>query len=57
MNIRYYIDPATELPHIYKHGVEESEIEDVLRRPGDDRLDVKVRGSRLDKPNLGVICV
>ena len=37
MNIRFYIDPETSLPHIYKHGVDESEVEDVLRSPGEDR--------------------
>ncbi len=37
MKIRYYIDPDTALPHIYKHNVDETEIEDVLRRPGEDR--------------------
>lgn len=37
MNIRFYIDPETSLPHIYKHGVNENEVEDVLRRPGEDR--------------------
>ena len=38
MNIRYYIDPETELPHIYRHDVEETEVEDVLSNPGEDRL-------------------
>ena len=38
MNIRYYIDPETSLPHIYKHNVCENEVEDVLLRPGEDRL-------------------
>lgn len=40
MHIRYYIDPATELPHIYQHDVSEQEVEEVeevLRRPGEDR--------------------
>ena len=37
MNIRYYIDPETELPHIYRHDVEEAEVEDVLSSPGEDR--------------------
>lgn len=23
MNLRFYIDPETNLPHIYKHGVNE----------------------------------
>jgi len=37
MNIRFYIDPETGLPHIYRHEVDESEVEDVLSRPGEDR--------------------
>lgn len=37
MKIRFYIDPATNLPHIYNHQVDEREVEDVLNRPGEDR--------------------
>lgn len=37
MNIRYYIDPETDLPHIYNHNVSESEVEDVLLKPVEDR--------------------
>ena len=37
MNIRFYIDPQTERPHIENHGVSKSEVEDVLRNPGEDR--------------------
>jgi hypothetical protein len=37
MYIRYYIDPKKGLPHIYNHNVSESEVEDVLLRPGEDR--------------------
>jgi len=37
MNIRYYIDPVTQLPHINGHGVEEMEAEEVLANPGEDR--------------------
>ncbi|MDP3029697.1 MAG: hypothetical protein Q8O04_09425 [Deltaproteobacteria bacterium] len=37
MNIRYYIDPETGLPHIYNHNVSEGEVEDVLLKPGEDR--------------------
>lgn len=33
----YYIDPEKGLPHIYNHNVSESEVEDVLLRPGEDR--------------------
>ena len=38
MQIRFYRDPATGEPHIYNHGVTEDEVEEVIRRPGEDRL-------------------
>ncbi len=31
MNLRFYLDPESGLPHIYGHGVEEYEVEEVLR--------------------------
>ncbi len=37
MHIRFYIDRETGLPHIFSHGVEESEVEDVLASPSEDR--------------------
>lgn len=37
MEVRYFIDPETELLHIYRHDVSEAEVEDVLRRPMEDR--------------------
>lgn len=37
MNIRFYLDPETGLPHIYQHEVDEAEVEEVLRSPGEDR--------------------
>lgn len=37
MSIRLYIDPETGLPHILRHEVVPDEVEDVLRRPGEDR--------------------
>ena len=45
MDIRYFIDPETGLPHIYRHGVTEQDVEDVLRRPIEDRPGRK--GSRV----------
>ena len=38
MNIRYYIDPETGSPHIYKHNVVGNEVENILLTPGEDRL-------------------
>lgn len=37
MSIRFYIDPETGQPHIYKHGVQEQEVEEVLSRSQEDR--------------------
>lgn len=36
MEIRFYEDPDTGLPHIYGHGVTEEEVRQVLRSPGED---------------------
>ncbi len=38
MQIRYYVDRQTSLPHIHGHNVEEDEVEDVLLSPGEDRV-------------------
>ena len=45
MKIRFYIDPETNLPHIYRHEVFEGEVEDVLIHPGEDRPGLE--GSRV----------
>ena len=37
MDIRFYIDPETGVPHIYNHDIDEDEIAEVLRNPGEDR--------------------
>ena len=37
MRARFYIDPATGLPHIYGHDVKEDEVIEVLERPVEDR--------------------
>ena len=37
MKVRYYIDPASDEPHIHSHGVSEEEVEAVLARSGEDR--------------------
>jgi len=36
VRIRYYLDPATGLTHIYEHDVSEREIESILERPSQD---------------------
>ena len=37
MNIRFYTDSDSGMPHIRAHGVTEQEVEDVLTNPGEDR--------------------
>ncbi len=37
MNVRFYVDPETEAPHIYGHGIDEQEVVDVLSSSGEDR--------------------
>jgi len=37
MRLRFCIDPQTGRPHIEGHDVTEDEVEDVLRKPGEDR--------------------
>jgi hypothetical protein len=36
-NLRFYIDPETDEPHIYLHNVTEQEVSEVLIRPLEDR--------------------
>jgi len=48
VRLRYYIDPATGQPHIYRHNVQENEVEDVLARPIEDRV-----GSERSRVALG----
>ena len=37
LQIRFYLDPENDEPHIHRHNVAESEVEDVLRQPLEDR--------------------
>ena len=37
MNIRFFIDPQTDFPHIYEHRVSEDEVEEILVNPAEDR--------------------
>lgn len=37
MNIRFYVDLETGEPHIYRHGVCEDDVIDVIQSPGEDR--------------------
>jgi hypothetical protein len=48
MEVRYYLDPDTDQPHIYSHGVTEKEVEEILRGPGED-----VHGTRESRRKIG----
>jgi hypothetical protein len=37
LKIRFYIDDETGEPHIYRHGINEQDVEDVLNKPVEDR--------------------
>lgn len=49
MELRFYIDPETGEPHIYKHDVEEQDVEDVLGDPLEDRA--RRDGARRPRPH------
>jgi hypothetical protein len=36
MELRFWIDPETDVPHIFDHGVSEDEVRQVLRRTGEE---------------------
>jgi hypothetical protein len=36
MELRFWTDAETGLPHIYDHGVTEEEVHQVLNRPGEE---------------------
>lgn len=36
MDLRFHIDPETNEPHIWRHGVSESEVEDVMASRAED---------------------
>jgi len=37
VEVRFYIDPATDAPHVHNHNVNEDEVIEILERPGEDR--------------------
>lgn len=52
---RFYVVPATGLPHVHGHQVSEDEVTEVLDEPGEVGLVEKVPGLRLAKhPRAGI---
>jgi hypothetical protein len=45
MDIRFFKDPETDLPHVYDHNVDELDVMDVLHSPLEDRAGTE--GSRV----------
>jgi hypothetical protein len=37
MDVRFYLEPETDEPHIYNHGIAEEEAVEALRSSGEDR--------------------
>ena len=38
MFLRFYLDPETEQPHCYDHGITEAEVEEVMAHPAETHL-------------------
>ena len=55
MDVRYYYDPITGLPHIYDHGTE-AEVEWVLARPARMGLPPAGHDSPPGKHQWAAIC-
>ena len=53
MKTRFYIDPETDLPHIYKHDVQEDEAEDLLIHPVEDRRGKEGSRVAINRPGAG----
>ena len=48
MELKFFIHPDTELPHIYNHGVTEVEVRQILVRPG-----LVLKGSKTSRIAVG----
>ena len=56
MILRFYIDPATDEPHIYEHGIDEAEVEDILTKPVKIGQVEMVHAWRLDRRVVAATC-
>jgi hypothetical protein len=50
VEVRFYVDPETGLPHIRRHDIDEDEVRDVLGRHSRTDRGEKAHGSPLAKP-------
>jgi hypothetical protein len=53
MDLRFWMDPETGLPHIYDHGVTEEEVRQVMHRTGLDYPEGRNARARLGQTEAG----
>ena len=53
MELRFWIDPETDLPHIFDHGVAEDEVRQVMAGPGEEFPGRDRSRIRLGQTNAG----
>jgi hypothetical protein len=53
MDVRFYVDPETDEPHILGHQVSDEEAVEVLGRPGEDRPGSKGSRVAIGQTNAG----
>lgn len=53
MELRFWIEPETDLPHISKHGVTEAEVEQVFSRSGEEFAGTEGSRIRLGRTEAG----
>lgn len=53
MELRFWNDPETGLPHIYNHGVTEDEVRQVLNRTGIDYPERRNAKARMGQTEAG----
>lgn len=56
VEIRFYLDPTTGLPHIYNHDVDESEVEQVLANSDEDRPGASNSRVAIGRTDAGQSC-
>jgi hypothetical protein len=53
MELRFYVDPETDEPHIYWHNVDEDEVRQILAGPVEDRAGADDSRVALGQTNAG----
>jgi len=55
VQIRFYLDPTTGLPHIYNHDVDEADVEQALANSDEDRPAAKTSRAAIGRTDAGRI--